>query len=92
MNGLFDMLMPMLLIFGVFYFLVIRPQNQERIEHEKMLEGLSRDDLVVTASGIHGKVVSVAEGTVVLEIAEKTKITIDKQTVARRQGDAPKAG
>lgn len=84
-------LMPILVIFGIMYFLVLRPQMQERQEHEKLLEALTRDDLVVTASGIHGKVVSVTADTVLLEVAEKAKITIDKRSVARRQGDPPKA-
>lgn len=83
-------LLPMLLIFGVAYFLVLRPQMQEREEHKKLLESLARDDQVVTASGVHGKVVSVDTDTVVLEIAEKTKVTLDKHSVTRRQADPPK--
>ena len=84
-------LLPLVLIFGVMYFLIIRPQVQERQAHEKLLESLTRDDAVVTASGVHGKVVSVSDTTVVLEIAEKTKITIDKKSIARRQGEPAKA-
>ena len=89
MTGLIDVL-PIILIFGVMYFLIIRPQIQERQAHEKLLEALQRDDQVVTASGIHGKVVTVNDGTVVLEIADKTRITIDKKSVARRQGEPAK--
>ncbi len=83
-------LLPILLIFGVMYFLIIRPQIKERQEHDKLLESLAKDDAVVTSSGVHGTVVSVEDATVVLEVAEKTRITIDKKSVARRQGEPAK--
>ena len=83
-------LLPILLIFGVMYFLLVRPQIQEKKEHDKLLQSLARDDRVVTSSGIHGKVVSVDEDLVVLEIGERTKVTFDKSSVARREGE-PKA-
>ena len=82
---------PIILIFGVIYFLIVQPQMKERREHEQLLESLKRDDEVVTSTGIHGKVVSVDEGTVVLEIAEKTKVTFDKSSIARRRVDAQPA-
>ncbi|HHO51584.1 MAG TPA: preprotein translocase subunit YajC [Deltaproteobacteria bacterium] len=84
-------LLPILLIFGVMYFLIVRPQIKERQEHDKLLESLTRDDAVVTSAGIHGKVVSVSDATVVLDIGDKTRITIDKNSVARRQGEPAKA-
>ncbi len=83
-------LIPLLGIFAVMYFLILRPQMKERQEHEKLLEALARDDMVVTASGIHGKVVSVNDATVVLDLGDKNKITIDKTSVARRQGEPAK--
>ena len=83
-------LLPILLIFGVMYFLLVRPQIQEKKQHDKLLESLARDDRVITSSGLHGTVVSVEDDVVVLEIGERTKVTIDKSSVARRKGD-PKA-
>jgi preprotein translocase subunit YajC len=79
---------PMLLIFGVFYFFVLRPQVRERQEHDKLVTSLAKDDRVVTASGVHGTIISVDKDTVVLEIAERTKVVIDKSTVARRKSAA----
>jgi len=77
-------LIPFVAIALVFYFLVIKPQSDERNAHEALLSSLAKDDEVVTTGGIHGKVVVVGDATVVLEISDKTKITIDKNVVARR--------
>lgn len=75
---------PLALIVGIFYFLLIRPQQQERNSHEAMLTSLVKGNRIVTGAGIHARIVSVADTTVVVEIADKTKITIDKVAVARR--------
>lgn len=80
-------LLPVLLIFGVMYFMLVRPQIREKQEHDKLVASLSKDDKVVTASGLHGSVVSVADDTVVLEVAEKTRIVVDKTSIARRKGE-----
>ena len=87
MSGPID-LFPLLLIFGVFYFFVLRPQLKERQEHDKLVASLAKDDEVVTASGIHGRIAAVEADTVVLEIGDRTKVVIDKSTVARRKSAA----
>lgn len=84
--------LPILLIFGVMYFLVIRPQMQEKGDHDKLVASLAKGDRVVTSSGIHGTVVSVEGDTLSLEIAEKTRITIEKASIARRAGDPAPGG
>lgn len=77
-------LLPFVAIALVFYFLVIKPQSDERNAHKALLASLAKDDAVVTSGGFHGKVVSVEEQTVVLEVSDRSKITIDKNAVARR--------
>ena len=77
-------LFPLFMIVSIFYFLIIRPQQQEKAKHETMLDSLVKGNKVVTAAGIHGRIIEVAESTVVLEIGDKTRITIDKAAVARR--------
>lgn len=79
------MLIPMILIFGIMYFLVIRPQQRKLKEHQAMVAGAKRGDKVLTAGGIIGKVTNVGpeetdECTV--EIADGVKITIRKSTIA----------
>ena len=75
-------LLPLALIFVIFYFLLIRPQKQKENEHQKMLKGLDKNDEVVTNAGIHGTIVNVKDKTVILRIDENVKIEIDKSSVA----------
>lgn len=68
----------------VMWFLIIKPQMDEKREHDELVASLAKDDRVVTRSGLHARVVQVQEETVVLEIADKTRVTCDKSSVARR--------
>ena len=75
-------LFPLVLIFVIFYFLLIRPQKQKEKEHKKMLAGINKNDEVVTLGGIHGTIVSVKEKTLTLRIDENVKMEIEKSSVA----------
>jgi len=75
-------LFPLALIFIIFYFLLIRPQKQKEKEHQKMLEGIDKNDEVVTSGGIHGTIVNVKEKTLILRIDENVKMEIEKNSVA----------
>lgn len=83
------------LIFVFFWLFLIRPQNKQMKEHNKLVESLQRGDSVITQSGIFGKIVGFDEANlaVVIEIAKDTQIKVLKAQVARRQGDGagPKA-
>lgn len=83
-------LLPILLIFGVMYFLVIRPQVTEKQNHEKLLASLAKGDRIVTASGVHGTIATVEADTVVLELGERVRVTVDKTSIGRRLGDDAK--
>ncbi|MBJ2150854.1 preprotein translocase subunit YajC [Paracoccus sp. IB05] len=75
---------PLILIFGIMYFLMIRPQQKKMKEHRAMVEALRRGDQVVTQGGIVGKVVKVQEdGMVEVEIAEGVKVKVVKQTITQ---------
>lgn len=65
----FGMLVPMALIFLIFYFLLIRPQQKKQREQEKMLQAIEKGDAVITAGGLHGKVVGVADEVLTVEVA-----------------------
>ncbi|TAK90356.1 MAG: preprotein translocase subunit YajC [Burkholderiaceae bacterium] len=67
---LFGSMLPLLLMFVVLYFLMIRPQMKKAKEHRAMLEGIQQGDEVVTASGLVGKIVKVGEAYITLEIAQ----------------------
>ncbi len=81
-GGILGMLLPFALMFVVFYFLLIRPQNKQRKKHDEMLKALQKGDVVYTTSGIVGTITSVEEKIFLLEIAEKTKIKILKSQIA----------
>ena len=75
-------LMPLVLIFFVFYILLIRPQKKQMQKHQEMLNDLTKGSLVITSGGIHGRVTALKGKQVELEIAPNTKITINKSAVA----------
>ncbi len=67
---------PLILMFVIFYFLLIRPQQKRQKEHKQLLANLKRGDEVVTAGGIMGKITAVAEAFVTLEVADKVRIRV----------------
>ena len=75
-----------LILFGgialVFYFFMIRPQQKKQKEQKKFIEEIKRGDQVVTIGGIHGKVLTVEDDTVSLEIDKGVKITIQKSSIS----------
>lgn len=80
----FGQFIPLLLIFGIMYFLLIRPQQKKMKEHQAMVKGLRRGDKVVTAGGMFGKVVKVHdEGEVEVEIADGVKVRMVQSTIAQ---------
>ncbi len=94
-GGGFDIvsLLPLVLIFVVFYFLLIRPQQQKLKQHKSMIEAVRRGDTVVTGGGIIGKVVKVIDNeTLQVEIAENVRVRVVKGTVAdvRAKGEPVK--
>ncbi len=81
-GGAFGGLLMILIIFGIFYFLLIRPQMKRQKEHQAMVSALRKGDKVVTTGGIHGAIVGVKDDVVVLKIAEQVKIEVAKNCVA----------
>jgi len=73
--------LPLIFMFGIFYFLLIRPQQKKAKEHRAMLEAIKVGDSVKTAAGIHGKISAIEDQVVTLEIAPGVKIKIDKPFV-----------
>ncbi|MFD2175418.1 preprotein translocase subunit YajC [Rhodobacter lacus] len=78
----FGQFLPLILIFVIMYFLLIRPQQKKAKEHKTMVETLRRGDMVVTQGGIIGKVTHVREeGELEVEIAANVKVRVLKQTI-----------
>ncbi len=73
---------PLILMFVIFYFLLIRPQQKKAKEHQEMIGNLQKGDKVVTSGGIHGVVTKVDDSVVTMEIADKIKIKVTRANVA----------
>ena len=73
--------LPLALVFVVFYFLLIRPQQQKAKVHREMINNLKRNDEVVTAGGLYGRVVELNEKVVTLEIAQNVRVRVDRPRI-----------
>jgi preprotein translocase subunit YajC len=71
----------LVVMFAIFYFLLIRPQQKRAKQHRELVESLKAGDSVVTAGGIHGKVAAVQESVVTLEIATGVKIKVNRASI-----------
>ena len=74
-------LVPMMVIFAIFYFLLIKPQRDKQKDLKTMINNLKKNDQVITSAGIHGTVVNIKETTVILRIDDNVKIEIDKEAI-----------
>jgi preprotein translocase subunit YajC len=93
MGDLFNLIVPMLAVFVIFYFFMIRPQQQRMKQHRATIEAIRRGDTVVTSGGIVGKVTKVKDdGEIEVEIAENTRVRVIKSTVVevRAKGEPVK--
>lgn len=76
---------PLIILFVIFYFLLIRPQQKKAKEHREMVSKLEKGDMVVTSGGIHGTVTGVAEDTATVEIAENVKVKVAKEHILSKK-------
>ena len=81
-TGIIMQIAPLVLIFVVFYFLLIRPQQQARKRHMEMITQLKKNDIVVTSGGMIGKVKSVADDEVRVELAPNEDVRVLRHTIA----------
>ena len=81
-----SLLIPTMLIIGIMYFLMIRPQQKRLKEHQAMVAGVRRGDTIVTSGGIIGKVAKVDEQELQVEIAEGVKIKVLRSTISEVRG------
>ena len=89
MAGMLSTFLPMIAIFAIFYFFLIRPQNKKQKETEKMIAALKKGDKVVTIGGIHGVISSTKEKTVVVKVDDNTKIEFNRTAIATVVTDKP---
>lgn len=76
---------------AIFYFIMIRPQNKKQKELKRQREAMQKGDRVVTAGGIHGKIRSLKDNSIMVEVAPNVEIEIDRNSVYPIVEEAPKA-
>ena len=74
--------LPLIFIIGIFYFLIIRPQNKKQKETKKMIDALKKGDKIITIGGLHGVIQTVREGTVIIKVDENTKLEFLRSAIS----------
>jgi len=83
-QGFMQMLFPLILLFGIFYFLLIRPQQKRQREHKELLTNLRKGDQVVTAGGLYGRITGLTDTVVTLEITEKVRVKVARSQISTK--------
>lgn len=81
--GGFSSLVPIILMFVIFYFLLIRPQQKKTKEHREMISHLKKGDRVITSGGLYGRITAVSEATMTVEIADKVRVKVARGNVSQ---------
>ena len=81
--ALFNMALPFIAMAAIAYFMMLRPQQRQKADRERMLSALKRGDRVVTTSGLHGTVVGLNEQTVTLKVADQVRLDFDRTALGR---------
>lgn len=88
-NNIISMIWPFVLMFAVFYFLLIRPQQKKQKQRTSMLNQLKKGDKISTIGGLHGTVVELTDDTVVLRVNDTTKMTFERSAISTIINSAP---
>lgn len=80
-SNLLVTLLPFILMFAIFYFLLIRPQQKKQRTRGAMLNNLRKGDKVVTIGGMHGTISEITDDTIVLKVNDVTKLTFDRSSI-----------
>ncbi|WP_310552011.1 preprotein translocase subunit YajC [Paenibacillus glufosinatiresistens] len=81
-SSIYGLILPFVLMFVVFYFLLIRPQQKKTKNRNAMLKALSKGDKVVTIGGLHGTIVEITDDIVILKVNDVTKLTFDRGSIS----------
>jgi len=90
-GNIWGMILPFVLMFAVFYFLLIRPQQKKQKQRNAMLGQLKKGDKVTTIGGLHGTIVEITDDTVVLRVNDTMKVTFERSAINNVVDSAPAA-
>lgn len=85
---MFSTLLMFALIIGIFYFMILRPQQKRQKERQKLLDALKKGDKIVTAGGLHGTIAGLDDKTVLLQVADNVKMKFDRSAIGSVVADA----
>ncbi|RLB43776.1 MAG: preprotein translocase subunit YajC [Deltaproteobacteria bacterium] len=85
-GGAFGAFIPLILMFAIFYFLLIRPQQKKSKQHREMIASLKKGDRVVSTGGLHGVITGISDDVVTMEIAPKVRVKVSRSSIAGRIG------
>ena len=80
-GGGFSAFIPLILMFAIFYFLLIRPQQKKTKQHREMIGNLKKGDRIITSGGLHGRITGSSDTTLTVEIAEKVRVKVNRANV-----------
>lgn len=78
----YSTLVPLVVIFGIFYFLMIRPQQKQQKKHREMISAMRKGDKIVTRGGMHGTIYGIADNVVTIEVADNVKIKFNREAIS----------
>ena len=81
-GGGFGAFIPLILMFAIFYFLLIRPQQRKAKQHRELIASIRKGDKVVSSGGLHGVVTGLADDVVTMEIAPKIRVKVSRGSIA----------
>ncbi len=81
-GGGFSAFIPLILMFVIFYFLLIRPQQKKTKDHREMINNLTKGDRVITSGGIHGRITGIQDTTLTVEISEKVRVKVNRSSIS----------
>jgi len=90
--GGFSAFVPLILMFVIFYFLLIRPQQKKTKDHREMLSSLKKGDRIVTGGGIYGRITGMDDATLTVEIADKVRVKVNRSNVSALAQTAAQGG
>ncbi len=87
-GGGFGAFLPLILMFAIFYFLLIRPQQKKAKAHKQLLSSLKKGDRIVSSGGLHGVITGITDDVVTVEIAPKVRVKISRGSISGVAGKA----
>jgi preprotein translocase subunit YajC len=88
-GSMFSTIIMLVLVFGIFYFLMVRPQQKKAKERQKMLEAVKKGDKIITAAGLHGTIAGLDDKTVLVQVADNVKLKFERSAIGSivREGE-----